>query len=76
MRVKSVDHSGGKGGRHHVPVELLNILATIGAALGVVAAGAAISAALPQPTPWMFAASYAAPAAIAFAIYWWIAQRF
>jgi len=35
-----------------------------------------ISSALPQPaSPWLFAASYGAPGAIAFAVYWWIAQR-
>jgi hypothetical protein len=63
--------------RHALPPEVVNIVGTGGALLGVVAAGAAISSALPDPSsPWLFAASYGAPAAIAFAIYWWIAQRF
>lgn len=64
-------------GRAHVlPPEIVNIVGTVGALFGVVAAGAAISAALPDPSsPWLFAASYGAPGAIAFAVYWWIAQR-
>jgi len=59
-----------------IPAELVNILGTAGALLTVVASGAAISAALPEAaSPWLFAASYGAPGAIAFAVYWWIAQR-
>jgi len=51
-------------------------VAAVAALLAVVASGVAISAALPQAaSPWLVASSYAAPAAIAFAVYWWIAQR-
>jgi hypothetical protein len=74
MRAKSADHAAAKG--HAVPAELMNILGTGAALLGVVATGAAISSALPDPSsPWLFAASYAGPGALAFAAYWWIAQK-
>jgi hypothetical protein len=55
--------------------ELTNILGTSGAILAVVAAGSGIVAVLPDPTVWQTAAAYAAPASLAFAIYWWIAQK-
>ena len=59
-----------------VPRELINIVGTAFALFAVVALGGMISAALPESnSPWLFAASCGAPAAIAFAIYWWIAQR-
>lgn len=59
-----------------VPVELLNIGGTAGAILAVVAAGAGLSSVLPDPTsPWMEAASYLAPGSLAFAAYWWVAQK-
>ncbi|CAN7171394.1 hypothetical protein LJR225_000339 [Phenylobacterium sp. LjRoot225] len=64
------------GRRRAIPAELANILGTCGALLAVVAAGAGISAALPESvSPWLFAAAYGAPAAVAFAVYWWIDQR-
>jgi hypothetical protein len=50
-------------------------VAVLGAALGVLAAGSAIAAVLPEPTLWMLAAAYLAPASLAFAIHWWISQR-
>lgn len=59
-----------------VPTELANILGVGGALLAVVAVGAGVSAALPQAaSPWLFAAAYGAPAAVAFTIHWWIDQR-
>jgi hypothetical protein len=59
-----------------IPAEVTNIVGTSGALLAVVATGAGISAALPEPSSaWLFAAAYGAPAAVAFAVYWWIAQR-
>lgn len=74
MRTSSAGRAADKA--HMLPAEILNILGTAGGVLGVVAAGGAISSALPDPaSPWLFAASYGAPAAIAFAVYWWIAQR-
>ncbi|MDB5444990.1 MAG: hypothetical protein JWQ97_307 [Phenylobacterium sp.] len=59
-----------------VPAELMNIIGLIAALFGVVATGVAISAALPHGAdPWLNASAYGAPAAVAFAVYWWIAQR-
>lgn len=59
-----------------IPVELSNILGVCGVLMAVVATGAGISAALPEPaSPWLFAAAYGAPVAAAFAAYWWIDQR-
>ena len=56
--------------------ELINIGGTAGALLAVVAAGAGLSSVLPDPaSPWMTAAAYLAPASLAFAAYWWIAQK-
>jgi hypothetical protein len=61
---------------HVVASELINVVGAAGAALAVLAVGAAISNALPGPAaPWLFAGAYAAPGAIAFAAYWWISQR-
>jgi hypothetical protein len=58
-----------------VSVEILNLGATVAAVLAVVATGAALSAALPAGSPWLTAAAYLAPASLAFAAYWWIAQK-
>lgn len=61
--------------RFRAPPELVNILGTSGAILAVVAAGSAIVSVMPDPTVWQFASAYLAPASLAFAVYWWIAQR-
>jgi len=61
--------------RGRVPVEILNIGGTAVAILAVVGAGAGLSSILPQPSPWLQAAAYLAPASLAFACYWWIAQK-
>lgn len=58
-----------------IPAEVLNIGGTAGAILGVVVAGAGLSSMLPDPSPWLAAAAYLAPASLAFAAYWWIAQK-
>lgn len=59
-----------------VPRELINILGTALALFAVVAVGGLISSALPDSqSPWLFAASYGVPAAIAFVVYWWVAQK-
>jgi len=59
-----------------VPRELINILGTAFALFAVVAVGGLISSALPDSqSPWLFAASYGVPAAIAFVVYWWVAQK-
>jgi hypothetical protein len=45
------------------------------AIFGVVATGAAISSAISSPSPWLFAAAYGGPAALAFGLYWAISRR-
>jgi len=57
-----------------LPPELINIVGTAGAILAVVATGSAVVAAMPGASAWQSAAAYAAPGALAFAIYWWIAR--
>lgn len=58
------------------PPELINIGGTAAAILAVVAAGAGLSSVLPSPSsPFLIAASYLAPGGLAFAAYWWIAQK-
>ncbi|WP_068879229.1 hypothetical protein [Phenylobacterium sp. CCH12-B4] len=46
-----------------IPAEVANIVGTSAAILAVVATGSAIVAAVPDP------------GALAFAVYWWIAQK-
>lgn len=58
-----------------LPAELVNIVGTSAALAAVVAIGSAVVAVLPEPGAWTFAAAYIAPAGLAFAIYWWIAQK-
>ena len=58
-----------------VPAEVLNIGGTAGAILVVVATGAGLSSVLPEPSAWLTAAAYLAPGSLAFAAYWWIAQK-
>ncbi len=59
-----------------VPREAINIIGTALAIFVTVAAGASIAQLLPaDPSPWLFAGSYAAPGAAVFAIYWYIAQK-
>ncbi|HVM99372.1 MAG TPA: hypothetical protein VMT68_04075 [Caulobacteraceae bacterium] len=58
-----------------LPPELINIGGTAAALLAVVAVGAGLSHLVPQ-TVWFTAASYGAPAVVAFAAYAWIAHRF
>lgn len=43
----------------------------------VVALGGLVASALPPEihSPWLIMASYAAPAAVAFVVHWWISQR-
>ena len=68
-------HITRERGRFRPPPELVNILGTSGAILGVVATGSAIVSVLPDPSVWQFASAYLAPASLAFAVYWWIAQK-
>jgi hypothetical protein len=58
-----------------IPNELTTIAAFTVAIFGVVATGAAISSAIVQPSPWLFAAAYGGPAALAFGVYWALARR-
>jgi hypothetical protein len=58
-----------------VPPEMANILGTACAVLAVVATGSGILSLLPTADAWMTAAAYAAPASLAFAVYWWVSQR-
>ena len=55
--------------------EVVTICAFALAIFGVVATGSAISASLKDPSPWLFAAAYGGPAAIAAGLYWAIARR-
>ena len=57
------------------PPEAMTICAFAIAIFGVVATGSAISASIQQPSPWLFAAAYGGPAAIAAGHYWAVAQR-
>ena len=57
------------------PSEIITIGGAAAAILAVVGAGAGLSSALPEASPWLTAASYLAPAGLAFAAYWWIAQK-
>ena len=58
-----------------VPQELVTMAAFGLAIFGVVATGAAISSAISSPSPWLFAAAYGGPAALAFGLYWAISRR-
>lgn len=58
-----------------IPVEIANIVGTAAAILTVVATGSAIVTAVPDLTVWQVAGAYLAPGALAFAVYWWIAQK-
>ena len=59
------------------PKELVAVVGLAAAVFAVVTLGGLIASALPiKPhTEWMVFASYAAPAAVAFVVYWWAAQR-
>ncbi|WP_374570386.1 hypothetical protein [Phenylobacterium sp.] len=59
-----------------LPRELINIMGTALAIFLTVLIGSTIAAALPSnPSPWLFAGCYAAPAAVMFALYWYVAQK-
>jgi len=61
----------------HAPKELINIAGTGLAVLAALALGAALASALPADahSPFLFAGCFAAPAAAAFAVYWFMAQK-
>jgi hypothetical protein len=59
-----------------IPREVVTMAGFGLAILAVVAAGAGLSSLLPQHAGmWLNAGAYGAPAAIAFAAYWWVAQK-
>jgi hypothetical protein len=58
-----------------IPAELITMAGFAIAIFGVVATGSAISAAITQPSPWLFAAAYGGPGALAFGLYWALARR-
>jgi hypothetical protein len=57
-----------------VPPELMQLAGGAVAVLAVVATGSGILSLLPAADVWMRAAAYAAPASLAFAVYWWVRQ--
>jgi hypothetical protein len=60
-----------------IPRELLNIIVAAAAFFAVILLGGLIAAILPAQahSPWWTLACYAAPASVAFVIYWWMDQR-
>ena len=58
-----------------IPPELTNIIGISGAAIAVVAIGSVIAAVLPRPDMMQVVAAYGLPASLAFAVYWWLAQK-
>ena len=60
--------------RIRVPAEIINIFGTSGAIFAVAVAGDLLSR-LPPPSVWTTAAAYSAPAAAAFAVYWWVSRK-
>jgi cyanate permease len=60
-----------------IPREIVTTVVVAAAIFAVVALGSLIASALPADanSPWLVFASYAAPAAVAFVIYWWTDQR-
>jgi len=59
----------------HVPREVLTMAGFAIAIFGVVATGSAIAAGISTPSPWLFAAAYGGPAALAFGVYWAISRQ-
>lgn len=71
-----VDHRRHPSLFSNLPREVLNIVGTALAIFFTVMIGSLITSVLPEdPSPWLFAGCYAAPAAVMFAIYWYIAQK-
>ncbi|QUD88174.1 hypothetical protein [Phenylobacterium montanum] len=54
------------------------VIAMVGTAFGIliaVGSGSLLAAQVPENSPWLFMAAYAAPAAVVFAIFWLISRR-
>jgi len=59
-----------------IPREILMMVGFAASILFVAASGLALSSVLPgHASMWLNAGAYGAPAATAFAAYWWIAQK-
>ena len=61
--------------KRRMPVDMLTLGAGAAGCAVLVALGGALASVLPQPSPWLAAAAWLAPAGLAFAAYWWVAQR-
>jgi hypothetical protein len=61
--------------KRRMPIEIANLGAGAAACAVVVGAGAGLSSVLPETSPWLTAAAWLAPAGLAFAAWWWAAQR-
>jgi len=72
---KVLDGASGPAWLRRIPSELMMMAAVILVVFGVVATGSAISAAVGGSSPWLFAASYAGPAALAYGVYWLASHR-
>lgn len=68
-------NEGGWSLIRRIPVEITTMIAFAIAIFGVVATGAAISASFVEPSPWLYAAAYGGPAALAFGLYFAISRR-
>jgi len=66
------DHSARK---RRMPHEIGQLGGALVAFAAVVAMGAGLSSVVPDTSPWLTAAAWLAPAALAFATWWWAAQR-
>ena len=64
-----------KSGYLGAPRELVLILGSAFGLFIAVSLGSLISGYVPQNAPWLFAAAFAAPTAVVFAIYWLISRR-
>ena len=61
-----------RGRSFRIAPSVLNIMGLAGAIFAVLATGSLISGLLPDPGAGELAASYLAPAGLAFAAFWWI----
>jgi hypothetical protein len=74
--MRTPSHQPARARARAIPAELVNVAGAAGALLALTATSAATSEALADPaSPWLFASAYGGPAAVAVAVYWWIAQR-
>jgi hypothetical protein len=75
MDADPAGQTGKDARRPRIPGEIATMLAFALAIFGVVATGSAISSAITQPSPWLFAAAYGGPAALAFGVYWAVSRK-